>query len=108
MFFCIRIFICPHSHKPDRPYWTKVVRKKIFFEGYSPILKYRSHRSYTKFLEQNFYRYVTVCLVRIWTYKNMDKKAHTFSLTCKNVKKWILRKLTLKLDMCLEAEYLCY
>ena len=37
--------------------------------------------------EQNFYRYITVYLVRIWTYKNADEKAHTFSRRSKNVKK---------------------
>ena len=35
---------------------------------------------------QNFYLYTTVYLVRIWTYKNADEKAHTFSRS-KNVKK---------------------
>ena len=33
-------------------YWTKVVRKKVFAKGYSLILKYRSYRSYTKFLNK--------------------------------------------------------
>ena len=35
--------------------------------------------------EQNFYQYVTVYLVRKWTYKNADETAHTFSIS-KNVK----------------------
>ena len=30
-------------------YWAKVFRKKFFVKGYSPISKYRSHRSYTNF-----------------------------------------------------------
>ena len=40
-----------------------------------------------KIFEQNFYLYITVYLVRIWTYKNADEKAHTFSRRSKNVKK---------------------
>ena len=28
---------------------------------------------------QNFYQYVAVYLVQIWTYKNVDEKAHAFS-----------------------------
>ena len=41
-----------------------------------------------KIFEQNFYQYIAVSdyLVRIWTYKNVDEKAHTFSRS-KNVKK---------------------
>ena len=30
-----------------------------------------------KIFELNFYLYTTVYLVRIWIYKNADKKAHT-------------------------------
>ena len=33
-------------------YWTKVVRKKFFAKSYSLFLKYRSYRSYTKFLNE--------------------------------------------------------
>ena len=40
-----------------------------------------------KIFEQNFYPYITVYFVRIWTYKNADEKAHTFSRRSKNVKK---------------------
>ena len=38
------------------------------------------------FFRKIFVQYVTVWLVRIWTYKNADEKAHTFSRS-KNVKK---------------------
>ena len=31
-------------------YWTKVFRKHFFVKTYSSVLKYRSYRSYTKFL----------------------------------------------------------
>ena len=35
--------------------------------------------SFTKnFVRKTFVQYVTVWLVRIWTYKNTDEKAHTF------------------------------
>ena len=37
--------------------------------------------------ERKFYLYVTVCLVQIWTYKNADEKAHTFSRRSKKHKK---------------------
>ena len=40
-----------------------------------------------KLFEQNFYLYVTIHLVRIWTYKNANEKAYTFSRRSKNVKK---------------------
>ena len=39
-----------------------------------------------KIFKQNFYLYVIVYLVRIWTYKNADEKGHTFSRS-KNIKK---------------------
>ena len=45
-------------------------KKKKFVEENSPILKYRSHRPFTKF--------ISICnslLVRIWTYKNSDERA---------------------------------
>ena len=40
-----------------------------------------------KVFEQNFYLYVTIYLVRIWTYENADEKAPTFSRRSKNVTK---------------------
>ena len=40
-----------------------------------------------KFFRKTFVQYVTVWLVRIWTHKNADKKAHTLSWRSKNVKK---------------------
>ena len=36
---------------------------------------------------KTFVQYVTVWLVRIWTHKNADEKAHTLSWRSKNVKK---------------------
>ena len=97
-------FLCVHIRTNQTvTYWTKVFRKIFFVKGYSSISKYRSYRSYTKLFEQNFCLYITVYLVRIWTYKNADEKAHTFSRRSKNVKKRtktyekrILCKFTLK------------
>ena len=40
-----------------------------------------------KFFRKTFVQYVTVWLVRIWTHKNADEKAHTLSRRSKNVKK---------------------
>ena len=40
-----------------------------------------------KIFEQNFYLYITVYLVRIWTYKNADEKAPTLSRRSKHIKK---------------------
>ena len=61
--------------------------KKVFVKEYSPIVKYRTHRSCTNFLNKNFHQYVTVYLVRISIYKTADKKMHAFSRRSKNVKK---------------------
>ena len=56
------------------------------------------------FFRTTFVQYVTVWLVRIWTYKNADEKGHTCSRRSKNVKKRtktnekrLLRKFTLRL-----------
>ena len=40
-----------------------------------------------KIIDQHFYQYTTIYLVRIRPYKNADEKAHTFSRRNKNVKK---------------------
>ena len=39
-----------------------------------------------KFFRTTFVQYVTVWLVRIWTYKNADEKEHTCSRRSENVK----------------------
>ena len=84
-------------------YWTKVVRKKFLQRVHDFEISILSFIH--KIFEQNFYQYVTVYLVRIWTYENADEKAHTFSRKSKNVKKRtktddkrILCKFTLMLD----------
>ena len=51
------------------------------------IFQNRAVPLYKKFFRKIFVQYVTVWLVRIWTYKNADEKAHTFSRRSKNVKK---------------------
>ena len=68
-------------------YWTIVFRKFFFVKEYSSILKYRFYRLYKNFWTKFFYLYITVYLMRIWTYKNADEKAHTFSRKSKNVQK---------------------
>ena len=48
-------FLCVHIRTNQTiTYWTKVFRKKFFVKGYSFISKYRSYRSYTKFLNKIF------------------------------------------------------
>ena len=48
-------FLCVHIRTYQTvTYWTKVFRKNFFVKGYSSILKYRSYRSYTKFLNKIF------------------------------------------------------
>ena len=48
-------FLCVHIRTNQTvTYWTKVFPKKFFVKGYSSISKYRSYRSYTKFLNKIF------------------------------------------------------
>ena len=54
----------------------------------SDVSQYIALYPFTKnFFRKTFVQYVTVWLVRIWTYKNADEKAHTFWKRSKNVKK---------------------
>ena len=65
-------FLYAHIHtNQTATYWTKVFQKKLYFE--ISLLSFIH-----KILEQNFYLYVTVYLVWIWTYKNANKKVHAF------------------------------
>ena len=50
--FFIRILVGPYPHQPNCHILDKSCAKKIFCKGYSLILKYRSFRSYTKFLSK--------------------------------------------------------
>ena len=59
---------------------------KFFVKEYISTLKYRSYRSYMKFLNKIFI-YIQVNLLRIWTNKNANEKARTFSRISKNVQK---------------------
>ena len=52
--------------------------KKNFCRGVHPYFEISLLSFIHKHFEQNFYQYVPVYLVRIWTYKNADEKAHTF------------------------------
>ena len=48
-------FLCVHMRTNQTvTYWTKVFQKKFFVKEYSSISKYRSYRSYTKFLNKIF------------------------------------------------------
>ena len=48
-------FLCVHIRTNQTvSYWTKVFRKNFFVKGYISISKYRSYRSYTKFLNKIF------------------------------------------------------
>ena len=51
------------------------------------IFQNRAVSLYKKFFWKTFVQYVTDWLVWIWTYKNADEKAHTFSRRSKNVQK---------------------
>ena len=86
-------------------YWKKFSEKKNFVKGCSSSLKDRSYRSYTTYLNKIFI-YVAVYLVWIWTYKNVDRKAHAFSRKNKYVKnrtktneKRMLCKLTFRKEL---------
>ena len=72
-------FLCAHIRTNQTvTYWTKVFQ--LYFK--ISLLSFIH-----KIFQQNFYLFMTVYLVRIWTNKNANKKAHTFSRRSKNVKK---------------------
>ena len=81
MRFFASLFICRYPRQSDCYMLDKEVFQFFFFlsRGFSPVWKYFSHRSYTKFLKKNVYQYTTVYLMWIWAYINADKKVHTFS-----------------------------
>ena len=80
-------FSCVHIRTNQTvTYWTKVFRKN-FCKGVQLYFEISLLSFIHKIFEQNFYLHITVYLVRIWTYKNADEKAHTFSRRSKNVKK---------------------
>ena len=81
-------FLCVHVRTNQTvTYWTKVFRKKIFCKRVQLYFEISLLSFIHKMFGQNFYPYTTIYLVRIWTYKNADEKAHTFSRRSKNVKK---------------------
>ena len=79
--------MCPYPHLPDSHILDKSFPKKIFCKGVQLYFEISLLSFIHKIFEQNFYLYIKVYLVRIWTYKNADEKAHTFSRRSKNVKK---------------------
>ena len=92
----------PYPHLPDSHILDKSFPKKFFCKGVQLYFEISLLSFIHKIFKQNFYLYTTVYLVGIWTYKNADEKAHTFSSRSKNVKKRtktnekrILRKFTL-------------
>ena len=87
MRFFIRICMCPYPHSPDSHILDKSCPKKFFCKGVRRCFEISLLSFIHKIFEQNFYLYITVYLVRIWTYKNADEKAHTLSRRSKNVKK---------------------
>ena len=79
MLFFVRVFIYPYTHLPDcHIYWTKGLRKKVFVKRYSPILKYRSHRSYTEFLNEIFINIKQSTSCGYGLNKNVDEKRMLF------------------------------
>ena len=100
-------FLCVHVRTNQTvTCWTKVFRKKFFCKGVQLYFEISLLSFIHKIFGQNFYPYITIYLVRIWTYKNADEKAHTFSRRSKNVKKWtktyekrILCKFTFNEDL---------
>ena len=73
----------PHFYKsiphiPDSHILDKCFPKKIFCEGVQLYFEISLLSFIHKIFEQNFYLYTTIYLVRIWTHKNADEKAHYF------------------------------
>ena len=76
--FFVHILMCPHPYYNQTvTYWTKVFRKYVFLKWYST----EQFCFEISLFQQHFYRYITVYLVRKWTYKNADERAHTISRT---------------------------
>ena len=76
--------------------------EKMFLRRVQPYFEIIFLSFIDKIFEQNFYQYITVHSVRIWTHKNVDEKAHTCTRRSKNAKertktdeKRILCKFTL-------------
>ena len=61
--------------------------KKIFCKGIQLYYEMSLLSFIHKIFEQDFYLFTTFYLVQIWTYKNADEKAHTFSRRSKNGRK---------------------
>ena len=87
--------------------------KKFFWKGVQLYFEISLLSFIHKIFEQNFYLYTAVYFVPIWTYKNADEKARTFSRKSKNVKKRtktnekrILRKFTFMKQNSFKLAYL--
>ena len=82
-------FYVPISAPTRQSHTEQKFSEKKIFKGVQLYFEILLLSFIHKIFEQNFYLYITVYLVRIWTvtYKNADEKAHTFSRRSKNVKK---------------------
>ena len=87
MRFFMRILICPYPHQPNCHILDKSFPKKFICKGVQLYFEISLFSFIHKTFEQNFYLYVTVYLVRIWPYKNVDEKEPTFSRRSKYAKK---------------------
>ena len=79
----MRFFISPYPHYTDSHILDKSFPKKIFCKGVQLYFEISLVSFIHKVFEQNFYVYISVYLVQIWTYKNADEKAHTFLMRSK-------------------------
>ena len=87
-FFCkgallyFKISLLSFIHK----IWNKIF---IYIQGVHKVRVHFALKVHLKCTRTLWTPCITVYLVRIWTYKNADKKAHAFSRRSKNVKKRI-------------------
>ena len=87
MRFFIRMFYMSISALTRQSHTAQKFSENNFCKGVQHYFEISLLSFIHKIFEQNFYLYMTVYLVRIRTYKNADKKAHTFSRRSNNGKK---------------------
>ena len=63
------------------------IEKNFVHERYERYFKIELYPFTKTFFRKTLVQYVTVWLVRIWTYENADEKSHSFSWRSINVKK---------------------
>ena len=93
--FFLLFFFSMKMYALFRPYFYKfifalvdnyILIKILCRSDESDFSKYGCN-SLPKLFSEPFVQYVTIWLVRIWTYKNVVEKEHTFSCRRKNVQK---------------------